>query len=120
MAAFPPIAGLQIKEDSAKGKEGSLDGVMRQDTEGGWQTSRPRTTRRDRRVFETGFTNITLAEKEALQTFEANNTGRAFTYDVPYSGETVTVTFQGRITYNYKGFGGAHRWDTDIITLREV
>ena len=117
MADFPPSG---LKEDSSKGSDTVEDGMMRAKAEGGYQIIRPRTTRPERRLFSTGFTHINAIEKATLEAFQNNYKGSAFTYQVPYSEEVVTVQLEDRFEFSYTGYGGSHTWDTNTVTLREV
>lgn len=125
MADFP-IASLLTKEDAAKYGIELEDTGIRSEMEGGYVLSRPRTTRRPRRTWTTGFTDITNADKLLLETFvNTKGTFASFTWTVPVpnilggSKEVVTVRFSEVPTFKYAGFGTNARWNFDC-KLEEV
>lgn len=119
MADFPPAG---IKEDSKFHFITYEDNIARHQTEGGYQVSRPRTTRRPSRLITTGFLWLTTAQMESIDDFIAsvNYGATAFSYEIPSTGEVVNVQIQAPIKWKYVGMGSARRWESSDITLREV
>jgi len=118
---FPTLSTLP---DEKHFREGKIDNVMRSKAESGVVASRPRTTRRPRHVFSTGYTNISSADKKALQDFWDEVYGRAdsFLWAHPATGESFVVRFNmDSLAFTYAGFrDGEHRWDIAGIELEEV
>lgn len=117
MADFPPVG---VKEDSKKNSESREDNRIKQKTEGGYQIIRARSTKRRSRLLKVGFTNITAAQKTLLENFERDYGSSIFTYDIPYSGETVSVTLETLFEFDYDGIADFQRWNVSEVTLREV
>jgi phage-related protein len=117
MADFP-LASLQ---DSAKFGYVQEDVGIRSEMEGGYVLTRPRHTRRPRRTYKTGFTDLSDADKQTLSDFvDAHGTYLAFNYELPTTSTLVNVRFQKVPTYAYHGFGTNLRWDITDIILEEV
>lgn len=101
--------------------EDGEDPTMRAQVEGGYVVTRPRHTRRPRRIFVTGFTNLKDEEKREFMDFWNAHTGsKAFEYEHPVDNEIVIVRFLKRPKISYVGRGGASRWDVPGIELEEV
>jgi hypothetical protein len=125
MADFP-IVSLATKEDSAKYGFEQEDNAVKPQMEGGYVLSRPRFTRRPRRTWKTGFTDITNADKLLLEAFyNAKGTHMSFTYLVPVpdteggSKETVTVRFKEPLKFTYAGIGATAHWNVEV-SLEEL
>jgi hypothetical protein len=120
MANFPPIT-MTEKEDSQYFSIEHRDNTVSSTTEDGYEISRPRGTRPPGRDFETGFTDITDADKTLLESFwqSVRSTANIFTWVNPTDGQVVSVRFQGTLRFSYVGIGGSHRWNVQI-KLREV
>lgn len=123
MADFP-IASLVGKEDSSKFGFEQEDVGIRSEMEGGWVVTRARHTRRPRRTWTTGFTDISDADKALLEAFyNDKGTHTGFTYQLPVGGavkETVNVRFKEVLQYKYAGYGDNFRWNIEKIVLEEV
>ena len=121
MADFPP-GSLVSKEDSSQRTDTVADPAMRQEMDGGYVITRPRFTRRPRRSFQTGFTDITDAEKVLLEDFwDAHKGGsNSFTWTDPVSNVTRTVRFKSGAAYQYAGHGPTRRWNATGVVLEEV
>ena len=114
-----------IKSDSSKFSEmGLSDPAMTTPTEGGYQITRPRFTRRPRRAFKIGFTLLTKAQKETLQAFWEDRLGgsRAFNFTHPENGTIYTVRFKQGYTpeFKYVGMGTTVLYNCDGMILEEV
>jgi hypothetical protein len=118
MASFPTFGN---KEDSKKFGFDTEDVGMRSEMEGGYVLTRPRHTRKPRRTWMTGFTNLSNANFEQFMTFwNEHGTFKAFTYTVRTSNEVVNVRLASKPSWKYAGFGNNFRWDINDIKLEEV
>lgn len=120
MADFPPV-GMIDGEDSRYYDEEHVDNLISSEAEDGYEITRPRTTRRQGSIFSTGFTDISQADKELLQSFWESVRGGAnvFTWDNPITGVTKNVRFKGSLKFTYAGIGGNHRYNCEV-QLKEV
>jgi phage-related protein len=120
MANFPP-AGMIEKEDSQYFSVEHRDNTISSTTEDGYEITRPRGTRAPGRDFESGFTEITNADKALLESFweSVRGTANIFTWNDPTTNQTLSVRFQGTFGFKYIGIGGTHRWNLQF-KLREV
>lgn len=120
MADFPP-AGMIEGEDSQYFRVQYRDNTVSSETEDGYEITRPRSTRRPGRVFTTGFTEITSADKALLESFWESVRGNAdmFTWDDPTTGTELMVRFKGTLDFEYTGIGGVHQWKLKV-ELKEV
>lgn len=116
---FPPsMAGRQDSKFYSMTRE---DKAITTQTEGGYVLSRPRTTRSARRIFGTGFTDISQAEYETLEVFfEEVGTFTEFDWTDPTTDEVIEVRIIKPPIAKYKGIGGNHRYDITGIELRET
>lgn len=98
------------------------DPAMRTKVEGGYVFTRPRFTRRPRRSFTTGFTNISDADRALLENFWNDTKGgsSAFAWTHPFTNEVIQVRFKKGFDFSYVGIGHSHRWDVTGIELEEV
>lgn len=122
MANFPI---LSKDFDATSFKESSENpSVAGGETEGGYDYTRARFTRRPRRSFSFKFVDISEAERLTLQTFWDDHYGgsNAFNWVHPVTGQTYNVRFDRQMTLDFSrtGFGTNHRYDTNEITLKEV
>lgn len=124
MANFPTITARQ---DQKFYTEDAEDTGMKSETDGGYEITRPRHTRRPRRIFTTGFTDISNADKTAIQNFYNEvGTYNLFTWINPVTNTGITVRFSKPVKFKYanahKLTAGAvsHRWDSETIELKEV
>lgn len=117
MSEFPPdYNAKQIREDSAKFNFTFVDNTIRSETDGGYVFTRPRNTRPSLRIFNTGFTDMSQEQKNAIETFVISKRVGAvpFTYTDPTSGVEYTVRFKAPPRFTYSGVGGTHRWSADV------
>jgi phage-related protein len=118
MADFPTFGN---KEDSSKFGLDLENVGIRSEMEGGYVLTRPRHTRRPRRTWSTGFTDLSEAQKTTFETFfNEHGTFKVFTYTVKTSNEVVQVRFASVPSFDYKGYGTNYRWDIGSIKLEEV
>lgn len=112
--------------DSAKFQEShKVDPAIPFNSEGGWLISRARFTRRPPVVYTLGFTDLSEAEKDVIQTLynDARGSSEIITGWVhPTSGQTLSVRFkQGSVPqYTYRGMRNNHRWDISGFMIEEV
>ena len=118
MADFPNGG---VKEDSKFFGVATPNSAQRNETDGGYTLTRPRFTRAPRKTFTTGFTNLTLAQKDAIQGFYDEKGGAiSFTWQDPTSGITHVVRFKGDLKWKYSGKDTQFRFDSDPIELEQV
>lgn len=116
---FP--AHLAKLQDAKYFKIASEDNAVKGETEGGYVAARPRHTRRPRRTFITGFTDIKHAEYLEIQTFfDQVGTWRVFDYVDPTTLVTHKVRFEKPIECKYTGMGIAKLWTLAEVTLKEA
>jgi phage-related protein len=120
MVDFPPL-GMIEGEDSKYFSVEYRDNTVSSEMEDGYEISRPRGTRRPGRMFSTGFTDITSADKVLLQSFWESVRGNAnlFNWLDPTTGQVLTVRFKGAMKFQYTGTGGTHLWVLQV-ELKEV
>ena len=110
--AFPALpSGKNM--DSSKFSFSRADPGMRSEMEGGYAVTRSRFTRTPVKTFKVGFTNITEADKEAIDAHwvAARGTSRAFTWTNVSDGITYNVRFKGTVEFTYRGAKTTHFWD---------
>lgn len=115
---FPVLTKIQ---DSKFHNVSHEDPAMRSKMEGGYVMSRARFTRTPRRTFTTGFTDISNADKAALEAFWHTKQGGSVSmiWVDPVSSESVVVRFTKPLNFAYTGLGGTHLW-TVQFDLEEV
>lgn len=119
MSDFPP-AGMIEGEDSQYFSIKHRSNTVSSGMEDGYEITRPRSTRRPGRIFSSGFTEITNADKALLESFwEGVGTYQLFTWTDPTSGVERTVRFDGELDFSYEGIGGYHLWIVKF-DLKEV
>lgn len=97
-------------------------------TEGGYQFSRPRHTRRPRLTFAFRLVDLVDEDKLALESFWNQVRGRslAFLWTHPTKGVDVLVRFDGPIEFQHtvwfvKPDGSiSYRWNVPNLLLKEV
>lgn len=118
-SVFPPAG---VKEDSSQFSKSFKDNTVEVKTDGGYSYTRPRSARRPRRIFKTGFTNLNTTEESQVSNFMAIvGKHTIFTYIVPTTGEAVSVRFTGELPESkYVGVGGTHRYNIADVEMTEV
>lgn len=118
-AVFPPAG---IKEDSSQFTKSFKDNTVEVKTDGGYSYTRPRSARRPRRIFKTGFTNLNPTQEAQVSEFFATvGKHTIFTYLVPTTGEAVSVRFTSDLPESkYVGAGGTHRYNIADVEMTEV
>lgn len=120
MADFPP-AGMIDGEDSKHFSVKYRDNTVSSEMEDGYEITHPRATRPPGRVFTTGFTDISSADKTLIESFWQSVRGNAnmFTWDDPTTGDELMVRFKGTLDFTYTGTGGTHLWVVKL-EMKEV
>lgn len=117
MEVFP----MQDKQDSKYFDFMQEDVAIVGSMEGGYDITRPRTTRKPRRIFTTGFTHITELRRHILESFyNEHGKYKSFLWTNPVSLEEMTVRIVEWPKAKYVGIGGYHVWDWSGIKLKEV
>ena len=112
---------LASEQDSSKFQVEQEDNAVKGETEGGYVFTRRRNTRRPRRTFTTGFTDISQALQEKLETFyDLVGTHTPFVYTNPATGKTFRVRFTAGPKYQYTGMGKTRLWSVASLTLKET
>jgi phage-related protein len=118
MEAFPVFSDMT--EDASILNVEREDNALRAPTDGGYEFTRPRSTRRQRKTFSTGFTSLSHLNYLAMCAFyDAHETSLAFTYIFPPTGEVKVVRFAEPMSDKWTGVGTTNLWDVKI-KLKEV
>lgn len=84
-------------------------------TDGGYVVTRAKHTRRPRRTFTGGFTDIGMTDKTTLENFWNTVKGGSVIFDWldPVTKTVIAVRFADKdpMQFKYTGMGGNHRWD---------
>ena len=117
METFP----LQGRQDSKFFSISQTDVAIVGKLEGGYEKTRPRTTRKPRRIFKTGFTHLTQVEQETLQAFyETVGKFEIFQWSHPLTNEVIECRITDWPAAKYAGVGGYHVFDWAGITIKEA
>lgn len=118
-----PISGIENRtfEDSSLFKENIEDQSKTVSSDNGYSYSRPRYTRRARRKFTTGFTEIDNDQKQELSDFYYDRMGGSepFIYVHPVTRENINCKFDGALDFDYIGHGETYRWSIEL-RLKEI
>lgn len=89
------------------------DPAMRAPLEGGYEFTRPRTTRAPRKTYSSGFSFIGDADKALLEAFWDTVKGGSVIFDWvrPNDEVTLAVRFAEPLAWKYVGHGPYRRWD---------
>lgn len=97
------------------------DNAIKSETDGGYVNARARSSRRPRKTFTTGYTDIAHADYLIAQQFyDEVGTWKIFTYVDKTTGVTRRVRFEKPIKWKYVGAGIAKIWTSESITLKEA
>jgi len=113
MVAFVTLPS-GAKPDSSKFSEEIEDVAMRTELEGGYVATRPKHTRSPRKMWPVGYTNITDADKTALDDFyrlTAKGGSVIFDWTNPANSTVYQVRFKSSLQFQYKGVGNLRLWD---------
>lgn len=109
---FPTLPSGAVLDSSKFGV--TLEGnTLRQEIEGGYAITRPRTTRKSRKVFAAGYTCITEEDRSVLVSFcdSVGVDAVIFLWTNPQDLIQYAVRFKGAIKFSYVGAGTTQRWD---------
>lgn len=116
-----PIFPLQSKQDSAYLAVEREDNTIVGSLEGGYEHTRPRTTKAPRTTFSTGFTRIVEADHDTLQAFY-DQVGKHSVFD--WTHPTKATTHVCRIVEwpqaQNSGAGSNLRFNLGPIRIKEV
>jgi len=111
---FPTLStGQDSKFYSVEQEDVSMQSKM----DGGYVVSRAKTTRAPRRSFTSGFTNLSNADRGALQAFYDTVKGGSviFAWTDPIDKAVFQVRFMDKkLNFKYTGIGTAQRWDVQF------
>lgn len=97
------------------------DKGLKGEVEGGYTHTRPRHTRKPRRSFKTGFTEITQAQMQTLLDFyDLVGTYDKFNYTDPTTGAVYEMRFDKPFSPKYKGVGTTKLWTITDVVLKQV
>lgn len=118
---FPPTdAGFTAKEDSGYYGIEFEDNTMRSDSDGGYEVTRPRFTRKPRKTFTTGFTELSQANYDLLVEFWEKYQGSLkFTWTDPTDLRAYTVRIEKPPTVTYAGVGPTRMYNVEV-KLKQV
>lgn len=119
--SLPNFPTLTHKPDSNKYRMVKEDPTIRNEMEGGYVTSRPRFTRKPRRTFTIGYTDLPLTEYTKLDNFWDTVKGgsRKFRWLNQLTGETITVRFEEYWESKLVKHGVYTAYNVDNIVLVE-
>jgi phage-related protein len=110
-----PFADLQ---DSSKYGVSQENQALASPMEGGYVVTRPRHTRKPRKTYQSGFTNLTEDQKNTLQDFFDSVFGGSviFNWTNPTDDTVKAVRFTTDTTlaFSYTGYGFARRYDVSF------
>jgi hypothetical protein len=114
-------ASLQKGQDSKYFSVEQEDNAVKGETDGGYINARPRNTRRPRRTFTTGWTDISHAVYlEAIAFYDLVGTWKIFTWTDPTTATVYRVRFDKPPKWSYAGMGIAKIWSCTGVSLKEV
>uniref|UniRef100_A0AAU6W0F5 Phage tail protein n=1 Tax=Pseudomonas phage Nican01 TaxID=3138540 RepID=A0AAU6W0F5_9CAUD len=118
-AVFP--AAMAKEQDSKYFAVEQEDNAIKGETDGGYINARPRHTRRPRKTFTTGWTDVSHATYLIAQAFyDEVGTWKVFTYVDRTTGVTYRVRFDKPPKWAYSGMGVAKIWSCTAATLKEA
>lgn len=111
---------LADQQDSKHFSVEQEDNAVKGETEGGYIHARRRHTRKPRKTFTTGWTDINHASYQAAIVFyDLVGTWKIFTWVDPTTGTTYRCRFDKPPKWSYTGMGIAKLWSS-TVTLKEV
>lgn len=119
MSTFPQLAD---KPDSQYYRVEKEDPGMKNEMEGGYVVSRPRFTRKPRRTFYFGYTDLAESEHQKLVNFwdEVRGSSQIFEWTNQFTGEVIYVRFKNYWTEKYTGAGAYRRFTITGLAVEEV
>jgi phage-related protein len=118
---FPPTdVGFTEKEDAQYYEVEVDDNTMRSSSDGGYEFSRPRFTRKPRKTFTTGFTELSQSDYALLMDFwDAYQGAVSFTWVDPTDNVAHTVRMTKPPVVTYRGIGPRRMWNVEV-TMKQV
>ncbi len=112
---------LGTAEDSTLFTEQLENQAVTTGSDNGYIYVRPRHSRKAKRIFTTGFSDLTQTQKVELEAFYTDRLGgvEAFEYLHPVTKELINVRFDKDLPFRYMGQGGNHYWSVEF-SLKEV
>lgn len=109
----PVFPTLSRSQDSKNLSIELEDKALKTEMEGGYVVTRAKHTRKPRRKFTSGFSQLTDADKATLENFwDAVGGGSViFDWTEPSSNTVYKVRFAAPLAFKYTGVGGTNRWD---------
>lgn len=118
-AIFP--AELWTWQDSQYFSVSQEDNAVKGETDGGYVYARRRSTRKPRKTFTTGWTDLSHERYlQAIAFYDQVGTWKVFTYKDPTTNVTYRVRFGAPLKWQYKGFGPTRLWTTSGVSLIET
>ena len=119
-----PVFPITKDQDQQYYREMPDDPAIRVETEGGYEITRPRYTRRPRRTYVTGWSYISSAEKATFDAFwdQMRGGAGAFMWKRPTDGQEILVRFTGNkpsVEYAVM-LGHDHCYHLKNVEIREV
>ena len=117
----PVFPVLKMGQDSKYYKVSIEDPSMKTPMDGGYVVSRAKHTRKPRRTFTTGFTQLTNADRQILESFYDSVRGGSVIFDWtdPINNQTFQVRFASEFAFQYTGVGVSQLWDVSF-TLQQA
>lgn len=119
MSAFPNLGDTRI--DSSQYEVEIEDVSMSSKSEGGYEFTRKRHTRRPRRTWKVGYQVLKSAEKQAIQDhWDAMGGGSLiFSWLNHQDGQTYQVRFKpgSSLTFKYVGKGDNQLWNCSFVVV---
>jgi len=118
---FPPVEyGFSEKEDAKHFGIDIEDNTVRAKTEGGYEFTRKRFTRKPRKTFMTGFTMMSQADYDTFIDFWDEYQGaRAFNWVEPTTNSVHSVRFADKPSIQYVGKGSTFLYDV-VVKMKQV
>lgn len=118
---FPPTdMGFTEGEDSKYYGIELEDKTIRSSAEGGYELTRPRFTRKGRKTFTTGFTEMSATDYETFMLFWEDFGGsKSFTWYNQAEQKNYTVRFAEPPSFTYSGVGEFATYNVEV-KLKQV
>jgi len=118
---FPPTdAGFVEKQDAKYYGIEFEDKTMSSKSEGGYEHTRPKFTRKGRKTFTTGFTEMSAADFEIFTDFwDAFGGYKSFSWVDPATSKAYTVRFAEPPSVRYSGLGATPTYNVEV-KLKQV
>jgi hypothetical protein len=113
---FPTLKLLRGGHDASKYGVKRENPAMATEMEGGYIVSRARHTRKPRKTFTTGYTEITDEDRKTIETFYEQVGGGSVIFDWtdPIDKVVYQVRFNSELTLQYVGIGKTKLWNIEF------